>query len=67
MSWEGQAQITHEEILATAGSSSEEYLALIKQRGIPISPDYLVDMELIKDDGRVTYYYRWKKKPDIPD
>ena len=66
MSWEGTAEITADEILATSNSSAEEYLQLIKERGIPISKDYLVEMEMRKDENGTVYLYRWMKKPNSP-
>ena len=64
--WEGKAEITSAEILATAGSSADSYLQLIRERGIPIGPDYLVEMELRKDDNGTVYKYKWMKKPKYP-
>ena len=66
MSWDGEAEITAAEILATSNSSAEEYLELIRARGIPVSPDYLVEMEMRKDENGTVYQYRWMKKPKTP-
>jgi hypothetical protein len=66
MTWEGQAEITAAEILATSNSSAEEYLELIRARGIPISDEYLVEMEMRKDEGGTVYKYKWMKKPKNP-
>lgn len=63
--WEGQAQMTKAEILATAGASAESYLQLIKDKGIPIGPAWLVEMELRKDGDDSVYYYRWMRKDKL--
>jgi hypothetical protein len=63
--WEGQAQMTKTEILATAGASAESYLQLIKDKGIPIGPAWLVEMELRKDGDDSVYYYRWMRKDKL--
>jgi len=62
MSWDGGAEITGEEILATSGKSAEAYLKLIHAHGVPIGPDYLVDMEMRKNEKGTVYYYRWMRK-----
>lgn len=65
MTWTGEAEITAVEILATAGKSVESYLELIRERGIPIGPEWLVEMEMRKDEGGTVYQYRWMRKDEL--
>tara|TARA_R110000851_G_scaffold133381_3_gene268209 strand:- start:11196 stop:11396 length:201 start_codon:yes stop_codon:yes gene_type:complete len=63
--WEGEAEITGAEVAATSGKSAETYLQLIRDRGVPIDPDYLVEMEMRKDEKGTVYYYRWMRKDGL--
>tara|TARA_R110002094_G_scaffold157781_1_gene144014 strand:+ start:7456 stop:7656 length:201 start_codon:yes stop_codon:yes gene_type:complete len=65
MSWEGEAVITGEEMEKAITESSQKYLKLFSDRGVPIGPEWLVEQEMKKLDGEVTYTFRWKKKPPI--
>tara|TARA_R110002096_G_scaffold243655_2_gene435802 strand:- start:401 stop:589 length:189 start_codon:yes stop_codon:yes gene_type:complete len=62
MSWEGEAVITGEEMEKAISASSQEYLKLFSDRGVPIGPEHIVEQEMLKLDGKVTYTFRWKKK-----
>ena len=53
MSWEDAAIISHE-VLEKSPNIIQEF----ESRGIPISPDYLVEMEQCGDK----FVYKWKRK-----
>jgi len=65
MNWEGQATITGAEMRAAIDSSAKEYLKLFDDRGIPIGSEWLVEQEMKKLDGKVTYTFKWAKKNDV--
>lgn len=56
MTWEGAAIVEYEEFLLPA----DEYLQIFKDRGIPISPDYLVETERCG----TKFVYKWKRKSE---
>lgn len=61
-SWEGEAVITGDEMNQAIKKSSQEYLKLFSDRGIPIGPEWMVEQEMKKLDGKVEYVFRWMKK-----
>ena len=54
MSWEDCAIVECEELLLP----TREFLQIFKERGIPMSPDYLVETERCGN----RFVYRWKRK-----
>ena len=53
MSWEDCAIVYYDDI-----ANSPNVLQVFKDRSIPISPDYLVEMERCGDK----FIYKWKRK-----
>ena len=62
MSWDGEAVITGAEMEEAMSESAQKYLKLFSDRDIPLGPEWLVEQEMKKLDGKVTYTFRWMKK-----
>jgi hypothetical protein len=63
MTWEyGEAVITGDEMEAAMTESSQAYLKLFSDRGVPIGTDHFVEQEVMRHNGKVTYTFKWMKK-----
>ncbi len=63
MTW-NSITILDDEFRAAARGDAKDYLRfLTEEKGIPIGPDYLVEIEVVKDEGKITTWtYRWRRK-----